>query len=99
MRINVELCLCSSSRDDPNGVGNCCGNCHVLQTKISIYVQSTPIYRAPIYRKPRFTGRVNFPRYRKLTVFHPDIPGTPIYQAKSFPPEDPGKSGSDCMLD
>eukprot|EP00116_Pleurobrachia_bachei_P011831 sb/3472093/ len=22
----------------------------------------TPIYRAPIYRKPRFTGRVNFPR-------------------------------------
>eukprot|EP00116_Pleurobrachia_bachei_P018746 sb/3479008/ len=35
----------------------------------------------------------NFPRYRKLTVFHPDIPGTPIYRAKSFPPRVPVNRG------
>ena len=34
----------------------------------------------------RFTGKINFPRYRKLAVFNPDIPGTPIYRAKPFPP-------------
>eukprot|EP00116_Pleurobrachia_bachei_P016618 sb/3476880/ len=27
---------------------------------------------------PRSTRRINFPRLRKLTVFDPDIPGTPI---------------------
>eukprot|EP00116_Pleurobrachia_bachei_P009924 sb/3470186/ len=43
----------------------------------------TPIYRAPNYRNP------DFPRYRKLTIFDPDIPGTPIYRAKSFPPSIP----------
>eukprot|EP00116_Pleurobrachia_bachei_P009428 sb/3469690/ len=35
----------------------------------------------------------NFPRYRKLTVFHPDIPGTPIYRAKRFPPSIPVNRG------
>ena len=25
--------------------------------------------------EPRFTGRINFPRYRKLTVFDPDLQG------------------------
>eukprot|EP00116_Pleurobrachia_bachei_P008670 sb/3468932/ len=38
---------------------------------------------------PRFTGRVNFPKNRKFTVFDPDIPGTPIYRGKSFPPSIP----------
>ena len=43
---------------------------------------------------PRFTGRISFPgRYRKLTVFHPDIPGTPIYRAKPFPPSIPVNRG------
>eukprot|EP00116_Pleurobrachia_bachei_P018912 sb/3479174/ len=58
----------------------------------------TPIYRAPIYRnpdlpEPRFTGRVNFPQNRKLSVFDPNIPGTPIYRAKPFPPSIPVNRG------
>eukprot|EP00116_Pleurobrachia_bachei_P001232 sb/3461494/ len=45
---------------------------------------------------PRFTGWVNFPRYRKFTVFDP------IYRAPRFTGQDPfpgypGKSGSDCI--
>eukprot|EP00116_Pleurobrachia_bachei_P002051 sb/3462313/ len=34
----------------------------------------------------RGSSRVNFPQNRKFRVFDPDIPGTPIYRAKSFPP-------------
>eukprot|EP00116_Pleurobrachia_bachei_P012105 sb/3472367/ len=34
-----------------------------------------------------------------LNMLYPDIPGTPIYRAKfkMASPEDPGKSGSDCI--
>eukprot|EP00116_Pleurobrachia_bachei_P008695 sb/3468957/ len=46
---------------------------------------------------PRFTGRINFPRYRKLAIHislryigHPDLPD------KTLSPEYPGISGSDC---
>ena len=49
-------------------------------------VQSDPNLPGPDLPEPRFTGRIIFPRNKKLTVFHPDIPGTPIYQAKPFPP-------------
>eukprot|EP00116_Pleurobrachia_bachei_P011072 sb/3471334/ len=31
----------------------------------------------------------NISRYRKLTVFDPDMPGTPIYRANPFPPSIP----------
>eukprot|EP00116_Pleurobrachia_bachei_P006936 sb/3467198/ len=47
----------------------------------------------PDLPEPRFTGRKTFPRFRKLTVYHPDIPGTPIYWAKSFPPSIPVNRG------
>eukprot|EP00116_Pleurobrachia_bachei_P011626 sb/3471888/ len=53
---------------------------------------SDPDLVPPDLVAPRFTGRINFPRYRKLTVFHPDIPG------KTLSPEDPVKSGSDCII-
>eukprot|EP00116_Pleurobrachia_bachei_P013089 sb/3473351/ len=47
----------------------------------------------PRFTGPRFTGRIIFPRSRKLTVFDPDIPGTPIYRAKPFPPSIPVNRG------
>eukprot|EP00116_Pleurobrachia_bachei_P008431 sb/3468693/ len=57
------------------------------------YIQSDPDLPGPDIPGPRFTGRINFPRFRKLTVFHPDIPGTPIYRAKSLPPTIPVNRG------
>eukprot|EP00116_Pleurobrachia_bachei_P016594 sb/3476856/ len=54
---------------------------------------SDPDLPGPDISEPRFTGRMNFPRYRKLTAFYPDIPGTPIYRAKSFPPRIPVNRG------
>ena len=56
-------------------------------------VQSDPDLTGPDLPEPRFTGRVNFPQNRKFTVFDPDIPGTPIYRAKSFPPSIPVNRG------
>eukprot|EP00116_Pleurobrachia_bachei_P013935 sb/3474197/ len=32
----------------------------------------------PRFSAPRFSDRINFPRYRKLTVFDPDLVATPI---------------------
>eukprot|EP00116_Pleurobrachia_bachei_P009474 sb/3469736/ len=58
-----------------------------------VCVQSDPDLPGPDLPEPRFTGRINFPRYRNLMVFHPDIPGTPIYRAKSFPPRIPVNRG------
>eukprot|EP00116_Pleurobrachia_bachei_P016143 sb/3476405/ len=56
-------------------------------------IQSDPDLPGRDIPEPRLTGRINFPRYRNLTVFHPDIPGTPIYRAKSFPPRIPVNRG------
>eukprot|EP00116_Pleurobrachia_bachei_P013197 sb/3473459/ len=42
---------------------------------------------------PRFSDWINFPRYRKLTVFDPDL-ANPM--PKTLSPEDVTKSGSDC---
>eukprot|EP00116_Pleurobrachia_bachei_P002946 sb/3463208/ len=56
-------------------------------------IQSDPIYRAPDLPEPRFTGRVNFPQSRKFKLYHPGIPGTPIYRAKPFPPSIPVNRG------
>eukprot|EP00116_Pleurobrachia_bachei_P003415 sb/3463677/ len=47
-------------------------------------IQSDPDLPGPDLPEPRFTG---------LTVFDPDIPGTPIYRAKSFPPSIPVNRG------
>eukprot|EP00116_Pleurobrachia_bachei_P000734 sb/3460996/ len=58
-----------------------------------ILLQSDPDLPGPDIPKLRFSGRINFPRYRKLMVFHPDIPGTPIYRAKPFPPRIPVNRG------
>ena len=46
---------------------------------------SSEYSRTPIYREEKF------PRYMKLTVYHPDLPG------KTISPEHSGKSGSDCI--
>eukprot|EP00116_Pleurobrachia_bachei_P007280 sb/3467542/ len=50
-------------------------------------ILSDPDLPGPDLPEPRFTGRIKFPRYTKFTLFDPDIPGTPIYRAKPFPPE------------
>eukprot|EP00116_Pleurobrachia_bachei_P005296 sb/3465558/ len=57
------------------------------------HIQSDPDLPGPDLPEPRFTGGINFLRYRKLTIFDPDIPGTPIYRAKSFPPSIPVNRG------
>eukprot|EP00116_Pleurobrachia_bachei_P002187 sb/3462449/ len=57
------------------------------------HVQSDPDLTGPDLPEPRFTGRKNFPQFRKLTVYHPDILGTPIYRAKPFPPSIPVNRG------
>eukprot|EP00116_Pleurobrachia_bachei_P005613 sb/3465875/ len=49
--------------------------------------------RVPQFTGSRFTGSIIFPRNRKLTVFDPDIPGTPIYRAKPFTPSIPVNRG------
>eukprot|EP00116_Pleurobrachia_bachei_P008109 sb/3468371/ len=38
-----------------------------------------PRFSAPDLVTPRFSDRINFPRYRKVTVFDPDLVPTPIY--------------------
>ena len=58
-----------------------------------IIIQSDPDLPGPDLPAPLFTGRINFPRFRKLTLFHPDIPGIPIYRAKPFPPNIPVNRG------
>eukprot|EP00116_Pleurobrachia_bachei_P011083 sb/3471345/ len=42
------------------------------------YIQSDPDLVTPDLVTPRFSDRINFPRYRKLTVFDPDLVPTPI---------------------
>eukprot|EP00116_Pleurobrachia_bachei_P013424 sb/3473686/ len=62
-------------------------------------IQSNPDLPGPDLPEPRFTGRMNFPRYRKITVFYPyNITGTPIYRAKRFPPIIPVNRGSTLTL-
>eukprot|EP00116_Pleurobrachia_bachei_P012738 sb/3473000/ len=64
-----------------------------------ILIQSDPDLPGPDLPEPRsFTGRVNFPKNRKFTVFDPDIPGTPIYRSKSFPPSIPVNRGPTVPL-
>ena len=58
-----------------------------------IYIQSDPDLPNPDLLEPRFTGRINFPQYRELVGFDPEIPGTPIYRAKPFPPRIPVNRG------
>eukprot|EP00116_Pleurobrachia_bachei_P015202 sb/3475464/ len=41
-------------------------------------VQSDPYLVTPDLVTPLFSARINFPRYRKLTVFDPDLVPTPI---------------------
>eukprot|EP00116_Pleurobrachia_bachei_P006897 sb/3467159/ len=50
-------------------------------------IQSDPYLVTPYLVTPRFSDMINFPRYRKVTVFDPDLVPTPIYaHPKSFPP-------------
>eukprot|EP00116_Pleurobrachia_bachei_P016005 sb/3476267/ len=45
---------------------------------VTYQVQSDPDLVTPDLVTPRFSDRINFPRYRKLTVFDPDLVATPI---------------------
>eukprot|EP00116_Pleurobrachia_bachei_P012733 sb/3472995/ len=45
---------------------------------VAISVQSDPDLVTPDLVTPRFSDRINFPRYRKLMVFDPDLVATPI---------------------
>eukprot|EP00116_Pleurobrachia_bachei_P014234 sb/3474496/ len=60
----------------------------LFMTKV---IQSDPDFPGPDLPEPRFTGRVNFPQYGKMTVFDPDLPG------KTLSLGHPDKSGSDCI--
>eukprot|EP00116_Pleurobrachia_bachei_P018411 sb/3478673/ len=66
---------------------------YILGIERVFLIQSDPDLPDPDLPEPRFTGWKNFPRIRKLTVYHPDIPGTPIYRAKPFPPSNPVNRG------
>ena len=52
----------------------------------------TPIYRAPIYRKPRFTAANFFPQIglnmQIVNKQNPDLPRTPLYRGW-FQPQNP----------
>eukprot|EP00116_Pleurobrachia_bachei_P006023 sb/3466285/ len=55
---------------------NCSHNSATLKL---LLLQSGPDLVTPNLVTPRFSDRINFPRYRKLTVFDPDLVATPIY--------------------
>eukprot|EP00116_Pleurobrachia_bachei_P008303 sb/3468565/ len=65
-----------------------CGNLQIDQysyfvgmsypTVLEKEVQSDPDLVPPDLVTPRFSDRINFPQYRKLTVFDPDLVATPI---------------------
>ena len=61
----------------------------------------TPIYRAPIYCKPRFTAANFFPQIglnmHILNKENPDLPRTPIYHGSFLSPKTRGKSGFYCI--
>eukprot|EP00116_Pleurobrachia_bachei_P016986 sb/3477248/ len=53
--------------------------CHLDNTQIiQMVIQSDPDLVPPDLVTPRFSDMINFPRYRKLTVFDPDLVPTPI---------------------
>eukprot|EP00116_Pleurobrachia_bachei_P017576 sb/3477838/ len=60
------------------------------------YIQSDPDLPGPDLSEPRFTGRIKFPRYGKITAIWPRYTGHPDLPGKNLSPEHPGKSGSDC---
>eukprot|EP00116_Pleurobrachia_bachei_P002964 sb/3463226/ len=51
-----------------------------------LYIQSDPDLGAPDLGTPRFRDRILFPRYRKLTLFDPDLVDTPDLVDKNLPP-------------
>eukprot|EP00116_Pleurobrachia_bachei_P002139 sb/3462401/ len=53
--------------------------CGTVQLNLDDQLQSDPDLVTPDLVTPRFSDRINFPRYRKLTVFYPDLVATPIY--------------------
>ena len=60
----------------------------------------TPVYRAPIYRKPRFgfTAAISFPQigFKPRFTANPDLPQTPIYCSCFLSPKLRSKSGYYC---
>ena len=70
----------------------------MMKVKITWKYSKPPIYRAPIYRVPRFTGLNSFPQIQALCVklckLNFDLPGPLIYRAFLFPPRGPVNRGS-----
>eukprot|EP00116_Pleurobrachia_bachei_P006595 sb/3466857/ len=62
------------------------------EATVNYCIQSDPDLVAPDLVAPRFSERINFNRYRKLTVFDPDL------VTKNHSPDDVTKSGSDWNL-
>eukprot|EP00116_Pleurobrachia_bachei_P015559 sb/3475821/ len=85
-----------SGKSGPGKSGSDCQ--HIMEHCNINRIQSDPDLPGPDLPEPRFTGRKNFPRFRNLTVYHPDIPGTPIYRAKPFPQSIPVNRGSTVYI-
>ena len=64
-----------------------------LNTMVIIVIKysKTPVYRAPIYRKPRFTAANFFPQIglymHIVNKQNPDLPRTPIYRGCFLSPK------------
>eukprot|EP00116_Pleurobrachia_bachei_P017492 sb/3477754/ len=58
---------------------------NVHPTLTAVVVQSDPDLVIPDLVTPRFSDRINFPRYRKLTVFDPDLVATRFSDQNPFP--------------
>eukprot|EP00116_Pleurobrachia_bachei_P018250 sb/3478512/ len=81
---NVSSCVCFQQF---------ISNTVITQHCYHTITKSDPDLPGPDLPEPRFTGRKTFPQFRKLTVYHPDIPGSSIYRAKLFPPSIPVNRG------
>eukprot|EP00116_Pleurobrachia_bachei_P018498 sb/3478760/ len=85
LRVGYTLQLCVlrnvhiARKKDREGI-DIEGSIYQRKHTIELYntVQSDPDLVPPDLVTPRFSDRINFPRYRKVTVFDPDLVPSPI---------------------
>eukprot|EP00116_Pleurobrachia_bachei_P008093 sb/3468355/ len=59
---------------------NCGGPCVEITLTSDTFLRNVSTATVgPRFSDPRFSDKINFPRYRKLTLFDPDLVATPIY--------------------